>query len=105
MVFIPIKWFPWLLFIVSSYTLFYQGAWSWDCVFALLLSLVWIYFVLKGKRNAKSDAPTTVSPQGTAQAAFSCPDCGAKLAADAKFCEGCGRSVVSQTNVAVGEVK
>ena len=99
MVFIPIKWIPWLLIaggIGSLFGYFDSGESSLLAAFFILGGGggVWAFFQIKNRKYSKAATDATQNPAMTSEATDSkatfCKSCGTAYEPDAIFCEKCG---------------
>lgn len=99
MIFIPVKWLPWIMVIVGAIGLFLTITGEVDDpVFSFFVSaaligggILWI------RHGSKKNSGVTVKPPSsivsdsvpTGKAAF-CKECGSAFESDGNFCENCG---------------
>ena len=90
MIFVPLKWIPYLLLLASLYGIFGEGDWGW--IVGVIISVVWIYF-----RSGKKDTTTNtgvevqnVSGAMPQKQEVRCLQCGAENAPGSIYCEKCG---------------
>ncbi|HIU34740.1 MAG TPA: zinc ribbon domain-containing protein [Candidatus Pullichristensenella excrementigallinarum] len=94
MIFVPLKWIPYLLLLASLYGIFGEGDWGW--IVGVIISAVWIYL-----RSSEKSTSTTEAGAQSASGTLSqkqealCLQCGAENASGSVYCEKCGNRLAN----------